>query len=385
MTHGASRPSRERARREEAERLDAEILDAIGRGWSNPPDDAEFDRLARDVFAYQFRFNPVYRQFCLLQGVGAPADVESWRGIPPVPTGAFKVGRWATFPEEAETVAFRTSGTTGGVFGVHRFETLGLYNAAIVSSARRWLIPDRERIRCIFLTPPPAAAPDSSLVHMFAVFREAFGARGSGFFVGGGRAAGALRLDALIEALDAAVRDGEPVLVAGAALAFHHALAVLAPSSWNLPARSRTMVTGGFKGVMRAVDPESLAGDIECRLGIPASHQVAEYGMTELSTQYYSAPLRAALSLERADPDGFRPPPWARVRVVDPSNGEDAPSGAEGALVHYDLANRASAMALQTSDLGAWVGDGVFVLRGREPGAEARGCSLAAELWLESE
>lgn len=380
-----SRPSREQARREEAERLDAEILDAIGRGWLDPLDDVEFDRLARDVFAYQFRFNPVYRQFCLLQGVGAPADVGSWRGIPPVPTGAFKVGRWATFPQEAEAAAFRTSGTTGGASGVHRFETLGLYNAAIVASARHWLVPDREQIRCLFLSPPPAAVPDSSLVHMFAVFREAFGAPGSAFFVAAGRGTGALRLDALADALDTAARDSEPVLIAGAALAFHHALTVLAAGSWELPAGSRTMVTGGFKGVTRATDPLGLRRDIERCLWIRASHQVEEYGMTELSTQYYDAPLRVELGVGGADSAGFEVPPWVRVRVVDPSTGEDAPPGEEGAVVHYDLANRASAVALQTSDLGTWVDDGVFALRGREPGAEARGCSLAAELWLESE
>ena len=167
---------RDDAREREVAGLDAEILDAIGRGWGDPLDDAAFDRLARDVFAHQFRFNLVYRQFSLLQGVSAPADVEEWCQIPPVPTGAFKVGRWATFPPERDRAAFRTSGTTTTARGIHRFDTLALYNAAIVASARRYLVPDRDRIRCLFLAPEPRTAPDSSLVHMFAVFREALGA-----------------------------------------------------------------------------------------------------------------------------------------------------------------------------------------------------------------
>ncbi len=47
----------------------------------------------------------------------------------------------------------------------------------------------------------------------------------------------------------------------------------------------------------------------------------------------------------------------------------------------FDLANMGSVQAVQTADLGRAVGDGFEVL-GREPGAEARGCSLAAEAML---
>ena len=370
------RPDLAEAREREVARLDAEILEAIGRGWDDPLAEEEFDRLARDVFAHQFRFNPVYRQFCLLQGVGAPADVERWPAIPQVPTGAFKVGRWATFPPAADRAAFRTSGTTGHDRGVHYLDTLALYNAAIVSSARRHLVPDRERIRCLFLSPAPRLARDSSLVHMFAVFREALGAPGTAFLLADDRARGR---DALAAALDRAMEDAEPVLLAGAALAFHHALA--GERSWGLAPGSRAMVTGGFKGLRDSADPARLARWIEERLGIPREFQVGEYGMTELSTQYYDAGLRRALG--HPDPArGFAVPPWARVRIVEPGEAHETPPGEVGAIVHYDLANRGSALAIRTSDLGARAGQGAFELRGREPGAEARGCSLAADLWL---
>ena len=372
----------EAARRREVARLDPEILEAIGRGWDDPLDEDEFDRLSRDVFAHQLRFNPVYRQFCLFQGIGAAADVRGWREIPPVPTGAFKVGRWATFPDAQERVAFRTSGTSTSPRGVHRLDTLALYNSAIVSSARRWLVPDREQIRCLFLSPDPRAAPDSSLVHMFAVFREAFGGPGTAFLSGGG--SGSAGADALAAALDRASTDGEPVLLAGAALAFHHALPEAGARSWTLPAGSRAMVTGGFKGVRAAADPTALSARIAARTGIPGELQVAEYGMTELSTQYYDPALRLALGSDapRIEGAGFGIPPWARVRIVEPIEGRELTDGEVGAIVHYDLANRGSALALQTSDLGVRTGAWTFELRGREPGAEARGCSLAADLWL---
>ncbi|HUP19246.1 MAG TPA: hypothetical protein VM778_04740 [Gemmatimonadota bacterium] len=376
MSPRDGRPAdREEARQAEAAELDAEILESIGRGWDDPLTDDEFDALARAVFAHQHRFLPVYREFCLLRGVSAPADVVSWRDIPPVPAGAFKVGRWATFPPGREAAAFRTSGTTGAAAGIHAFETLALYNAAIVPAARRYLVPDVERIRCVFLTPPPAAAPASSLVHMFAVFREAFGSPGSAFMPGGAPEAPVL--------FDAAAAGGGPVLVAGPAVAFLRVLEAAGGRRWTLPERSRVMVTGGFKGVRTSADPAALAGAIEDGLGVPRTMQVEEYGMTELSSQHYTPTLRRALGLEAAGPPGFRTPPWARVRIVDPGSGGDVAEGEEGALVHWDPANRGSALVVQTSDVGAWTGEGAFVLRGRAPGAEARGCSLAADLWLD--
>lgn len=379
MTQG-----RDEARQREVDRLDAEILEAIGRGWDDPLDDAEFDLLARGVFAHQFRFNPVYRQFCLLQGVSAPADVADWRQIPPVPTGAFKVGRWATFAPEHDRAAFRTSGTTTLARGVHHFDTLALYNAAIVASARRFLVPDRERIRCLFLAPEPRMASDSSLVHMLAVFREALGGPGTAFLLTADAAkAGERDAEAIGRALDRAVADRAPVLVAGPAIAFHRVLTEGADTR-GLPPGSRAMVTGGFKGLRTAADPASLATAIAERIGIPSELQVAEYGMTELSTQYYDARLRTALGGPGADSDiGLVVPPWARVRIVDPADGREVDEGDVGAIVHYDLANRGSALALQTSDLGVRTGPRTFALRGREPGAEARGCSLAVDLWLD--
>ncbi|MFN2383046.1 MAG: acyl-protein synthetase [Gemmatimonadota bacterium] len=387
VSRHARRLTSETARRDEAARLDGEILAAIGRGWSAPLDDAAFDELARAIFAHQFRFHPVYRQFCQLQGVSAPADVASWREIPSVPAGAFKVGRWATFPPAAEVAAFETSGTTQGAAGRHAFDTLALYNAAIVPAARRLLVPDLEpggRMRCLFLTPPPAAAPASSLVHMFAVFREVFGAAESAYLPAGERAGRQAAAQALARALEATVRSGEPVLLAGPALAFRHVLTALGDRRWELPAGSRAMVTGGFKGRRADAEPDQLAEDLATRLTIPRTHQVPEYGMTELSSQCYGAGLRQALGLDVAGSVGtFLPPPWMRVRVVEPLTGQELPPGDPGALVFTDLANRGSAVMLQTSDLGMADAAG-FTLAGREPGAEARGCSLAADLWLDA-
>jgi hypothetical protein len=60
---------------------------------------------------------------------------------------------------------------------------------------------------------------------------------------------------------------------------------------------------------------------------------------------------------------------------------EDVARGETGILLHYDLANTGSVLAVQTSDLGRLSGNGFEVL-GRLAGAEARGCSIAADALL---
>jgi len=44
-------------------------------------------------------------------------------------------------------------------------------------------------------------------------------------------------------------------------------------------------------------------------------------------------------------------PPTLRTRILDPVTNEDASPGEPGLLVHYDLANLNSVMAIQTEDM----------------------------------
>ena len=78
-----------------------------------------------------------------------------------------------------------------------------------------------------------------------------------------------------------------------------------------------------------------------------------------------------------------RAPHWVRSRVLDPLSGQELPRGERGVLAHCDLANFNSAIAILTEDVGVAVADG-FLLLGRAEGAEAKGCSLAVQEFLES-
>ncbi len=336
-------------------------------------DEARFDALARDLFAFQFERCAPYRRFCAGRG-RTPERLGSWREIPAVPTGAFKELALRCFPAEDTLRTFRTSGTATAARGELHLDTLELYEASLLPSFRRHLLPDLAagaRLRIRVLAPSPEEAPDSSLSHMFGVVLRELGAAGSGFDV----VEGALRADPCLAGLGEAAACGEPLLLCGTAFGFVHLLDAMAARGKQLalPAGSRVMETGGSKGRARDLRPGELHALLEQALGVPAARIVNQYGMTELASQFYDSVLARP-----GEPRRKLAPPWARVRVVDPETGTDAGPGAVGSLVVYDLANTGSALALQTADLGRRLGDGFEVL-GREPGAEARGCSIAAD------
>jgi hypothetical protein len=357
--------------------LDARVL-AWAREEDWRPDEARFSALAVDLFAFQFEHCAAYRRFCEARG-RTPARLGSWREIPAVPTGAFKELALRCFPAERTVATFRTSGTTAAARGELHLDTLELYEASLLPGFRRHLLPDLEpggRFLIRVLAPSPAEAPDSSLSHMFGAALRELGATGSGFDVEGGL----LRAEGALSALEEASARGEPLLLCGTAFGFVHLEEALAARGRKLalPEGSRLMETGGSKGRARELLPGELHALLERALGVPAARIVNQYGMTELASQFYDSVLARP-----GEPRRKLGPPWARVRVVDPETGEDARPGRVGSLAIYDLANTGSVLALQTADLGRSLADGFEVL-GREPGAEARGCSIAADLLLRS-
>jgi hypothetical protein len=353
--------------------VEAEIL-AWMREDDARADEARFGRLALELFALQFERCGPYGAFCRRRGA-TPERVGDWRAIPTVPTSAFKEVALRCFPPERTLRTFRTSGTTTGARGELHLDRLDLYESSLLPSFRRHLLPELApgaRALVLALAPAPDEAPDSSLTHMFATAIAALGAPRSGFFV----SQGALRERALVAALEAA--GDSPLLLAGTAFAFVHLLDALERRGARLalPPSARIMETGGTKGRARELGPGELRAALADRLGVPPERIVDQYGMTELGSQFYDS----SLAFPR-EPRRKLGPPWARVRILDPESGAELPPGETGAIAILDLANTGSVAAIRTADLGRRKADGFEVL-GREPGAEARGCSIAADALL---
>jgi len=342
--------------------------------------ESRFKELAIELFALQFNHNRLYHKLCEARSV-SPSQVSNWQQLPAVPAAAFKELELTSLPEADRIAIFHSSGTTEQQPSrhFHSAESLDLYEASVVPWFQTHLWPAaREKLELVFLAPPPSIAPHSSLVHMLETIRRQIGAPGSQFtgaLDGGGR--WTLDLPTTISALENAIAADRPIALLGTAFNFVHLLDRLAELRRRLPLPegTRLMETGGYKGRSRSLPKTELHQKITERLGIPPTHVVSEYGMTELSSQAYDSKVPAPGAQVEATERIFHFPPWARVQIISPETGEEVSEGATGLLRVCDLANLHSVLAVQTEDLAVRRGAG-FEVVGRAAAAEPRGCSL---------
>ena len=358
----------------------------------------EFNRLAVELFSLQFRFNPGYRKICEARGI-KPASVRHWTQIPFVPTAAFKELELTSIPAAEWTAVFHSSGTTEQRPSRHFHcrDSLQVYEQSLWS----WFehqVPERgvQSAECgmICLTPAPAQAPHSSLVHMFDTIRKRIGGArvptSRDVFFGEVDADGVwtLDFDAVVNAICSTLDPRPSTFLLGTAFSFVHLLDHLAERDLRLrlPPGSRVMETGGYKNRSRSMPKAELHALITDRLAVPAEDIICEYGMSELSSQAYClgapAPRRRNNPIAGEAPavpghvaSTFQFPPWARVQIISPETGKEVAEGEAGIVRIFDLANVFSVAAVRTEDLGVRWGNG-FELIGRAVQAEPRGCSL---------
>ncbi len=338
-------------------------------------DDAGADRfetLALEVFAHQFAHCTAYQRYCLSRG-RTPDAVADWQAIPPVPIVAFKR---ADLCCGAPVRTFLSSGTTAGLANRsrHQVPDLRLYQRSALAGLRQFLLPDVPRMRLLSIIHRVADLPSSSLAQMVAWAMDELGADGSAYAIG----PQGIDFDALSAALHAAQVDGQLLCLLATTDALvrvvdHYRARGLA---FRLPHGSRLMDTGGAKAAPRPLSRNGLLHAVWSIFAIPGYFCVNEYGMAELSSQYYDSVIADRVH-GRHRPRRKLGPHWARTMVVDP---ETLAPAARGLLCHFDLANAGSAMAVLSEDIGYSVLDG-FQLVGRAPGAEVRGCSLTAAQW----
>ncbi len=364
--------------------LVANVAELIARLSDGSRDDAARDRLLERVLDWQrARVEPYGRIVSSWEAEAGPSELSLLRA-PAVPTDVFRFARVAAHSAELDVRMFRTSGTTAQGRGEHCLRDLSLYEKAAEAAARHALFPDLGRdgaMALCVLGPRDGVARDSSLSFMLDRFDRWFG-RGQSIFAWRGDArSGELDVEALVTALARAQQSGEPLALLGTSFAFVHADDALGIKRFSLPTGSRLMQTGGFKGRSREVEPVAMRAMLRARYGLSDAQIVAEYGMTELSSQMYETTLRDALRGGEIGPRRLWVPGWMRATPVDPETLAGVPEGEVGILRIDDLANLDTASAIQTSDRARRVGDGIEVL-GRAPGATPRGCSIAVDAAL---
>lgn len=334
-----------------------------------------FDGLACDLARFQATHVPAIARLQRARAID-PRALRHADEIPAVPTDVFKLARLAVHGPEDDERVFRTSGTTVGQRGEHPVRDTATYALGAAAHGRRMLWPDRVPIRVLVLGPSPQASPDSSLGFMCALFGQMFSSGARHY----------LHDDVLDEA--ALARDisasALPVLLLGTSFAFVHLIDRLGGRTLPLPAASRVMQTGGFKGKSRVVEASELLAGIATTFAVAEASIASEYGMTELSSQCYEGSVRASLGFGAPLARGVHvAPPWMRVSAVDGETLQPVAPGEVGLARMVDLANVDSAVAVQTQDRVRLV-EGGFELLGRAPGAPPRGCSLATDEMLGS-
>ena len=337
-------------------------------------DDAAFNTMALRLFKHQSQLNLPYQRFCQMRGK-TPRTVTHWHDIPAVPINAFKdFDLTCTSTSHCERV-FMTSGTTrGDIKGRHYHPSLLVYDTSMRLNFAQHLMSEKSKVRMGILFPTVDMMPNSSLAHYLRLALEHFGTPDSRYFMG----PRGLDIQGLAQTLEDVEKIGEPIALLGASYSMVHAMDELVAKglSFKLPASSWLFDTGGFKGQSREIEMDSFYTQLSNTFGLPRSHCFNMYGMTELSTQLYDAGNSTTPSIKRG-------PHWIRTRVIDPISGQDMPKGERGILVHTDLANYNSVTTLLTEDVGVATEDG-FILLGRAQGAQAKGCSLAVEDFLQA-
>jgi len=336
--------------------------------------DDDFNTMALALFAYQFENNQPYRRFCQ-QRERTIRTIKSWRDIPAVPISAFKdITLSCCAPGEAERI-FMTSGTTkDGMRGKSHHPTLTIYDASMIKNFGQRVMQDQDKVRMGILFPTEEDMPNSSLAHYLALAVREFGTQDSHYLVGDEG------LDTMRVVLELALAEqtGEPYLLLGTSYSFVHLMDALKENDeiGFLPAGSRIMDTGGFKGQSRELGLDDFYRQLASTFGVPRSNCINMYGMTELSTQFYDWGNEVSPSVKSG-------PHWVKSRVVNPLTNEELPRGDKGVLAHCDLAHFNVVSTILTEDAGIETDDG-FLLLGRADGAEAQGCSMAVEEFLKA-
>lgn len=341
---------------------------------SNNKTENEFNELAIEIFEYQYANNSPFNLFVKQQG-SSPKVAKTWKDIPPLPISAFKRVNLSCCPPAKTGRTFMTSGTTQiNMKGKSFHPTLSVYDRSMIKNFKARFLPEIEKIRMGILFPKEDVMPNSSLAHYLALAFKTFGTPNSGYYLN----STGIEFKKLFKDLKISQETKEPVAILGASFSIVHLLDEMKKlgKSFQLPIGSKILDTGGFKGHSREVEQEEFYEQLSSAFGIPRRNCINMYGMTELSTQFYDCGNEICPSVKTG-------PHWIKSKVVDPLTKREVKSGDVGLLVHCDLAHFNIVSTILTEDMGVERDSG-FILLGRAVGENAKGCSLAADEFLNS-
>lgn len=308
-------------------------------------DEITFNKVALDVFRYQYDSIPIYRSFVNQLNKKNPVHYTE---IPFLPISFFKTHKICK-ENIREEALFLSSGTTGQERSRHFVENISLYIHSF-EKAYHLLIGDPERQVVFALLPNYLEQGNSSLVFMVNHLIRKSNNTLSGFLLN--------KPEEIFERYENAVKQDKEIVIFGVS----YALLDLSEKGYSF-SKATIIETGGMKGRRKELSKEELHAILKEGLSVP--YISSEYGMTELLSQAYS------------NKEGlFNCPPWMKILIRDVNDPFSyASEGKSGGINIIDLANINSCSFIETEDLGKVTGE-MFQVMGRIDLSDIRGCNL---------
>lgn len=307
-----------------------------------------FDKMALDLFEYQWSRNEIYRSYCKLLHK-TPSNVKRLENIPFLPIELFKSSKVKT-GDWIEEKVYLSSGTTTKNRSKHFIKNNQNY-LDIAKHTFENVFGKLNKFKLAAILPSYQEQGDSSLIAMIDYFLN-YCKDGSGYYLNDSD-----RLRNFIT-----TGKAHPTILFGVSYAL---LDFAEESSLSIP-NTIVIETGGMKGRRSEITREQLHILIE--KGIKPLKICSEYGMTELTSQAYSVGNK------------FHFPNWAKVMIRDINDPfEYCEDGKTGGINIIDLGNVDSCAFIETKDLGKSYKDGEFEVLGRFDNVDIRGCNLMIE------
>lgn len=317
-----------------------------------------FEKLALEIFRFQYENNTVYQQY--VNALQVPVEaVQSLDQIPFLPIRFFKSHSVTTTSFNTAEI-FESSGTTGSTNSRHFVKDVDLYRQSFTRGFELFYGPLKDW--CIIgLLPSYLKRQNSSLVYMVDEFIRQSDNIKSGFYLN--------EFDQLFNVLKQLSYEKQKTLLIGVTFGLLDFAEAYSPGFYpGLFSHAVIMETGGMKGRRKEMIRQEVHDILKKSLHIASIH--SEYGMTELLSQAYSAG------------DGiFKCPPWMKVLIRDEEDPlsikqPQARLPVSGAINIIDLANIFSCSFIATDDAGKVFPGNSFEVLGRMDNSDLRGCSL---------
>jgi len=315
--------------------------------------EAHFEKMALEVFSFQYEENKVYREYCNLINK-SPASVNNLTEIPFLPIELFKTHTVITGNNDYDLL-FESSGTTDMQKSRHFLKKASLYRKSFLKTFNQFY-GSPEEYYILALLPNYLENKHSSLIYMVNELIQQSGHEESGFYLD--------NLKELANNLKKLKHKQGKIFLLGVSFALLD-LSEKHPMALN---DAIIMETGGMKGRREELTRQELHNILKDQFQVDRIH--SEYGMAELLSQAYSKG------------DGiFQTPPWMKVLLReynDPFHIQrpDGFNELNGGINVVDLTNLYSCAFIETKDIGKTYPDGRFEVLGRFDYSDLRGCNL---------